>query len=161
MTEMEKQNRIVLNLLVEKMPIIAWDWDMTLSMNGVHALEQLIYIQDQMTMYYGFTHIIVTGRNEIFKPLNIKGEVLFYKVFYNTEGGPPIRFKLWILHKFYNKGNGILRLYIDNDETVLDTLRKSYLPVCNGKSHDLTWYRDNLLILRQLEGNERIKQRSL
>lgn len=150
----------ILALLHQGFPVIAWDWDMTLSVNGVFALPNLIDTMEKLTKYNGFRHIISTGRIKKVEPMTISGDILKIPVFFNVNKGSSWRFKIWILKNLYNEGNGVLRLYVDNDEALLDMLRKINIPVCSASSSDYHWFVDQMEVLRKIEGREREKRYS-
>lgn len=144
--------------LAEQHPVIAWDWDQTLSANGVMTLPVYREIMKKLTAHYGFKHIIVSGRIMKFSPLGFEGEPFEISVFFNTENVNIYRWKLWILRFLYKNGKGILRLYVDNNSELVEVLRKEKIPAILAHKQHYQWFIDNLQKFRELEGKDRILQ---
>lgn len=122
-------------LLRNQTPVLAWDWDGTLTANGIYLVPMAPPILKQLVKEYGFRHVIVTGRTS---PPLIEGFPLEIEngcpmVIWNAQFGNPYRFKMFVLRSLWNNGRGVLRCYFDNDTHLLETLAKQQtgLPVTN------------------------------
>lgn len=136
------------------LPIIAWDWDGTLSMNGVNIIEPLKPIIRELNDRYSLGSIIVTGRSECppitFEDLARMGKP--FMIIWNEDNINSYRFKFYVLRKLLSKGNGVLRLYIDNDYDIIDTFRKrdETIPVSDIRNNTLKRVLDNITIHKKM-----------
>lgn len=142
-------------LLSRRLPIIAWDWDGTLSANGVTVIHAAWAVMKSLSGDYGFKHIIVTGRvvspsivGWPFGSADAVGAIIC-----NLYEGNPYKFKFYVLRRLWKGGFGVLRMYIDNDQDLLETLRKneSELPVSHVHQWSLEMLIQQLMLFRKLK----------
>ena len=141
--------------LREQYPIIAWDWDGTLTANGVTVVNESIEIMNRLTFDYGFKHIVVTGRTTppAMQDWAFGVQDAMNSVIWNGLEGNPYKFKFYVLRKLWKSGRGVLRMYIDNDQNLLDTLRKdqSELPVSHVHNWSLEMLVQKIVLFKKLK----------
>lgn len=127
--------------LVRNQGLIAWDWDGTLSANGVELLERCKPIIEYFREHYNWYSIIVTSRHQPIPVDDDKLRVIGFPVMviYNEHNANSYRFKFYVLRELFSKGKGVLRLYIDNQSELLEAfnLNAPEIPVsdvCNFDS---------------------------
>lgn len=152
-----RNNQIIEQLLKDQIPVIAWDWDGTISINGVFLIPEYNGLMQKLTLYYGFRHIIVTGRLMLFEPMGCEIDDL--PIIYNVNKGNIFRFKLWALKYLYQSSKGVLRLYVDNNLELIEVLSKTGLPTAMSRNPNYQKILQMLEIHRRVEGNARIRQR--
>jgi len=151
-----RNNQMIEQLLKEQIPVIAWDWDGTISVNGVFLIPEYNGLMQKLTTYYGFRHIIVTGRLMHFEPMGCEVEM---PIIFNVNKGNIFRFKLWVLKYLYQNSNGILRLYVDNNLELIEVLSKAGLPTAMSRKPNYEKILQILEIQRAIEGKVRTRQR--
>lgn len=158
--------RLVKELRMRHMPVLAWDWDGTLAINGCTIARRLIPIISRFKREHGITPIIVTGRtgnnvdhqimDEEIRKLatritKIGDEVEEIRVLYNDKGGNSYRYKLWVLKALYLKGMGVLRGYFDTDKKLVSMLQEAGLPAIIVDDMDYQLLADRLGQSRRLD----------
>lgn len=123
-------------------PIIGFDFDQTISVNGhdiILTVKELFYYLEKSL---GFMPVIISGRSHI-QP-QIIADYPVITIHQNPEKEQfestfnPIRFKIWVLLYYLNKGD--LLFYVEGDNRVVEVLNNANIPVVNLKtSHHKTW----------------------
>ncbi len=158
--------RLVKELRMRRMPLLAWDWDGTLSINGCTVARRFIPILQRFKREHSIKPIIVTGRvgnnidhqimdqeiNKLSKRLTNIGDIVEeIRVLYNDKNGNSYRYKLWVLKALYLKGMGVLRGYFDTDKKLVSMLQEAGLPAIIIDNIDYQLIADRLEQSRRLD----------
>lgn len=158
--------KMVKDLRIKRMPVLAWDWDGTLAINKCTVARRLIPILQRFKREHSLKPIIVTGRvgNKVDRQImlpeitklstrltKIGDEVEEIPILYNDKEGNSYRFKLWVLKALYLKGMGVLRGYFDTDKKLITMLQEAGLPAILIDEMDYQLIADRLEQSRRLD----------
>ena len=120
-------------------PIIAFDWDQTISING-HDMHAVAISLFEYLKNLGYLPVVISGRYpkepviSTYEPnitIHKNPEMERFTQTYN-----PIRFKIWVLNYYKRKGD--LIFYVDGDIKTVSILKDAGIPVINLRTQALT-----------------------
>lgn len=119
-------------------PIIGFDFDQTISVNGHSIIKPALDLFDHLENRLGYLPVIISGRSPDDYPITTYKHVItihnnpnmdYFRKTFNS-----IRFKFWVLNFYYANGKGDLLFYVDGDQKVIDALYGMNIPAVSLKT---------------------------